>query len=167
MFISLLLKKALPFALTFVVGTALGGLTWLFGGSDKKTETVVVTRTYEYSRRCRMSHKLVAESRPLTILFKPEARWPNGFEPGATWPAGFKAKYKFPGAKVLVTFGADGKVERVEPSDEPYRSLGLVGDRVAWECMERAARQIQFTPETVNSVPVTVTKEVEIRFLND
>jgi hypothetical protein len=31
--------------------------------------------------------------------------------------------------------------------------------------MARAARQIQFEPETVNSVPVTVTREVEIRFM--
>ncbi|HEX6182309.1 MAG TPA: hypothetical protein VFZ44_00250 [Pyrinomonadaceae bacterium] len=165
MILSLLLKKALPFALTFVVGTALGGLTWLFGGSEKKTETVVVTRTYEFGSRCRMrGHKLVAETKPLTILFKPDARWPNGFEPG-TWPGGSKVGYKFPGAKVRVTFGADGKVHRVEPSDEPYPSLGTSGDKIVWECMERAARQIQFKPETVDGVPVTVTQEVNIGFM--
>ena len=75
MIVSLLLKKALPFALTFVVGTALGGLSWLFGGSEKKPETTLVTRTYDYGSRCRMrSHQLVAESKPLVILFKPAAR---------------------------------------------------------------------------------------------
>ncbi|HYP51910.1 MAG TPA: hypothetical protein VEQ42_00120, partial [Pyrinomonadaceae bacterium] len=98
-----LLKKALPFALTFVVGTALGGLTWLFGGSEKKAEKALVTRSYDFPGRCgsrARRHKLVAESRPLLILFKPDARYPLA-------PEGR--------VRVNVTFGADGEVKAVEP----------------------------------------------------
>jgi hypothetical protein len=145
MILSLLLKKALPFALTFVVGTALGGLTWLFGGSEKKTETIVVTRTYEFGSRCRMRHKLVAESKPLEILSVPDVRYPS---------------YAFDSVHVTVTFGADGKVREVEPL------MPLVSEPL-FESVERAARQIQFKPELVNGVPVSVERNVTIRVRRD
>jgi hypothetical protein len=165
---SFLLKKALPFTLTFVFGAALGGLFGLFGHSGKKAESWSFTRTYEFSSRCRSMRprNLLAESQPLIILYKPDATWPSDFRPDAFWTNEFGAGYRFPGAKVRVTFGADGKVQQVEPSDEPYPSLGAKGDKVVWECMERAARQIRFAPETVDGRPVTVTKDVEIRFVN-
>jgi hypothetical protein len=162
---SLLLNKALPFALTFVVGTALGGVTWLFGGSGKKAETApLVTSTYEFKSRCgsrvRRRHQLVAETRPLAILFKPDARWPRGVEPGmeGTRPA-----------VVRVTFGADGRVHDVRPLASWFdvRDEELVGVKATWEAVERAARRIRFTPETVDSVPVSVTRDVEIRFFAD
>ena len=162
MILSLLLKKALPFTLTFVVGTALGGLTWLFGGSGKKAETIVVTRTHEYGRRCRTrSHKLVAESKSLNILNVPAARWPRGVtaaQPGVNF------------VRVRVSFGADGRAQNVIPL-ESWFSLteedDLVGVKAVWESAEQAARQIQFEPEMINGVPVTVTKDVEIRFIRD
>jgi hypothetical protein len=160
MILSLLLKKALPFALTFVVGTALGGLTWLFGCSEKKkTETVVVTRTYDYGRRCRMRrHNLVAETKQLVINFKPDARRPLGAENEGPRSA-----------TVRVTFGADGKVQDVKPLASWFhgRDGSLVDVKARWEAVERAARQIEFTPETVDGVPVTVNRNVEIRFLAD
>jgi hypothetical protein len=34
-----------------------------------------------------------------------------------------------------------------------------------WDAVENAAREIRFTPETINGVPVTVEREVEMRFL--
>ena len=156
MIISLLLKKALPFMLTFVVGTALGGLTWLFGGSEKKAETVVVTRTYDFKSRCgnARSHKLVAESKPLVINFTPDARYPGGSADSV---------------RVNVIFGADGEVAGVMPlstlSDAPdgYRVM----EKAKWEAVGRAARQIRFTPETINGVPVTVEREVEIRLFDE
>ena len=159
MFISLLLKKALPFALTFVVGTALGGLTWLFGGSEKKTEKVVVTRTYDFKRGCdsRMRrHTLVAETKPLVINYIPDARLPLGARRGGE---------RF--ATALVTFGADGRVQDVLPVagwfGEGPEGESLSEVKVGWEAVERAARRIDFTPETRDGVPVTVTREVEIR----
>lgn len=149
-----LLKKALPFTLTLVVGTALGGLTWLFGGPGKKAETAVVTRTYDFKDRCgaRRRHKLVAESKPLLILFKPDARYPLA-----------------PEGRVLVnvTFGADGEVKAVKPraSWSRGRDQDLVRVKAMWDAVENAARQILFTPETVDGVPVSVERDVEIRFL--
>jgi hypothetical protein len=161
--LSLLLRKALPFALTFVVGTALGGLTWLSGGAGKKAETALYTRTYDFHGGCsKRRHRLVAETKPLEIHFKPDARWPRGImmaRPGGRPDS----------ARVRVTFGADGRVAEVSPADawlagEPARRSVLAG---VWYAVEGTARQIRFTPETVDSVPVTVTKDVEIRFLTD
>jgi hypothetical protein len=164
---SLLLKKALPFTLTFVVGTALGGLTWLFGAAEKKAETPLVTRTYDFGPRCGNAHhhNLVAVTKPLVILFKPDARRPRELRGtdqehiGSLW--------------VSVTFGADGKVQDVKPSGgwaEADKwgmadSDEIVELKATLRAVERAARQIQFEPETVNSIPVSVTKEVEIWFM--
>jgi hypothetical protein len=162
MMFSLLLKKALPFTLTFVVGTALGGLTWLFGGSEKKGEATRVTSVYDFKRGCGPRHRrrLVAESKPLVILFKPDARLPLGAEPGQ---AGARP------ALVRVTFGADGKVQDAQPMSFRFhgRDESLVEIKALWESVERAARQIRFTPESVDGVPVTVMRDVEIRFLTD
>ncbi len=158
--LALLLKKALPFALTFVVGTALGSLAGLFRSADKKWETTLVTSTYDFHSRCgARRYKLVAESKPLVILFKPDARWPRGGDMG---------KGLHP-AQVLVTFGADGKVQKVRPLASWFhvRDEELDEAKAAWEAVERAARQIKFTPETINSMPVSVEREVEIGFFTD
>jgi hypothetical protein len=153
-----LLKKALPFTLTFIFGAALSGLVGLFGSPEKKTEYAFTTRTYDYGGRCRSKprrHHLVAESKPLAILNKPEAVLPAG-------SGGFKSNPEF--IPVNVTFGADGKVQQVErPACLAYDCYDMRDERSGrWEAVERAARQIQFTPETINGVPVTVVKEVKI-----
>ncbi|HEX7956595.1 MAG TPA: hypothetical protein VF508_06620, partial [Pyrinomonadaceae bacterium] len=177
--LSLLLKKALPFTLTLVVGSALG---WVFRPSPPAATVWVWPehstpllgregpfgeprwRSHEHCRARR--HRLVAESRPLAILFKPDARWPKDLNRDLPW-GDAKENYVFPGARVRVTFGADGKVQRVEPGDELYPALGRKAGEVVRKRMERAAWQIQFEPETVDGVPVTVTRDVEIHFLND
>jgi hypothetical protein len=163
---SLLLKKALPFALTFIVGSLVGGLFKLFGGG---VETNAPARAYIYGygeghgRSCRMRHRyLVAESKPLVILFKPDARLPQitGEDILRSAPRS---------ALVRVTFGADGKVQAVEPFYENAWGINRLplGPywKEYWESVERAARQIQFAPEVENGLPVTVTKELEIFFL--
>jgi hypothetical protein len=166
---SFLLKKAIPFALTLIIGSVIGGLFKSVGFGVQRTER---SRAYFYGYgegRSGCKHArgryLVAESKPLTILFKPDASWPEDFKTDASSPFSLEEIRKFPGASVRVTFGADGKVQWVEPSYDPHPSLGHKADKVAWECMARAARQIQFAPETVDGVPVTVTREVEIRFM--
>jgi hypothetical protein len=159
---SFLLKKALPFTLTFVFGAALGGLAGLFGHSEKKVESWSFTSTYDYGGHCRMRrHNLVAESKPLTILSKPDAvltgvgAWKGDAEP----------------VKVLVTFGADGRVQGVESYRDwcarSYKSQPEVLRTAVWEAAVRAARQIEFRPETVNGLPITVTQDVEIRLLSE
>jgi hypothetical protein len=143
-----LLKKALPFTLTFIFGAALSGLAGLFGSPEKKGESWSGTRTYEFGSRCRLRrHRLVAESKPLAILDQPAARY---YIPGT----GTKA------VRVNVTFGADGTVKKVEHL-QPLLPEEML------KAVERAARQIKFTPETINSVPVTVEKEVEINLAAD
>ena len=92
---------------------------------------------------------LVAETRPLVILFKPDAVLPYRDEMG---------KEGNNLVSVSVTFGADGKVHAVE-------QLPPLMPDVMKQAVERAARQIQFEPETVNSVPITVTKDIEIQFM--
>ena len=65
----------------------------------------------------------------------------------------------------VVTFGADGKVQGVESGSllsacGLYKMGEVSGDML--EAVRKAAMQIQFEPETVNGMPVTVVKEVEI-----
>ena len=171
---SCLLKKLVPFALTFVVGSTIGGLFNSFGWrSTPAFGGLGVGPSYRFERRysCRMhARDLVAETKPLVILFKPDARLPRDL--GVRWPP------QPVSVRVLVTFGADGKVQQVEPvegspladevrAERQGRFVENLGAHVMWDAVERAARQIQFTPEMINSVPVSVTKEVEIHFMAD
>ena len=170
---SLLLKKALPFTLTLVVGSALGGLfrpsppaatmwTW----ADNVTPALGREGPFGHGRghdHCRMRPRnLVAVTKPLVILFKPDAVLPREFH---------ENRWSVDPIFVNVTFGADGKVQKVEPVSRSFINykpddLVNIADTVE-RAAERAARQIQFTPETINSVPVSVTREVEIRFTNN
>lgn len=155
---SCLLKKALPFTLTFVFGAALGGFFGLFGHSGKKAESWSYTRTYEFGHHCRMHRRnLVAESKPLSILNVP----------GAAMTVERNSLRRGTGERVIaaVIFGADGKVQGVESADlmsacGKYRIGEVSGDMLS--AVKRAAMQIQFEPETVDGVPVTVTREVGI-----
>jgi hypothetical protein len=153
-----LLKKALPFTLTFIFGAALSGLLGLFGHSEKKAESWSFTHTYEFGSHCRMRrHNLVAITKPLNILNVPDAVMsvePNSLRRGTD-------------VRVLadVIFGADGKAQGVESASllsacGKYRGEEASGDIL--RAVKRAAMQIQFEPETVDGVPVTVTREVEI-----
>jgi hypothetical protein len=149
---SCLLKKLVPFALTFVVGATIGGFfksrvkTWT---STERTTLMLDHGGYGYGHSCRMYRRdLVAETKPLVILFKPDANYPHAGEGyvNSVW--------------VRVTFGSDGKVQDVQQLQPLLPNLML-------KAVDRAARQIQFTPETVNSVPVSVTKDIEIHFMGD
>jgi ribosomal protein L35 len=165
---SCLLKRVLPFTLTFMLGAFVGGLfkahragpaawTW-----ERATPLLGHEGPfgYGYGHSCRMrSRYLVAETKPLVILFKPDAILPPELD-SEQWSVGIMS--------VRVTFGADGKVQRVE-SVESHRFRGNAKEEkrdkreaAIWDAVERAARGIQFKPEMINSVPVTITKEVEI-----
>jgi hypothetical protein len=168
---SLLLKKALPFALTLIIGSLIGGLFKPFVPGAWRAEH---PRAYFYSygegRSCPMHARqryLVAESKPLTITFKPDARLPREFSS--------LTKDGLESVPVSVTFGADGKIQNARLNgDWLFARTGGISDAnttaeivAVSRAAESAARQIQFEPETVNSVPVTVTREVEIRFMAD
>ena len=149
---SLLLKKAIPFALTFVLGSFVGGLFKSFVSGGRSYGHA---RAYHYDygegHSCGMRARqryLVAESKPLAILFKPDAGYPGVSE-------GHRNS-----VLVNVTFGADGKVQNVEHLQP------LLPDSML-KSVERAAWEIQFEPEMVNGLPVSVTKEVEIHFMGD
>ncbi|HWW74118.1 MAG TPA: hypothetical protein VNZ44_01910 [Pyrinomonadaceae bacterium] len=158
-----LLKKALPFTLTLVVGAALGGMFNPRGVESPSWQGA--RREFRWGRghdHCRMRRRyLVAESKPLEILSTPDA----------VLTRTMTGALGMPRARALVTFGSDGNVQAVEPLDEysvkAWRELPSAEDPFAaecWQAVERAARQIRFEPETINGMPVSVTKEVEIRF---
>jgi hypothetical protein len=167
---SLLLKKTLPFALTFVVGSLIGGLFHSFGVGGREPRPA---HAYFYGygeghgRSCRMRARqryLVAETKPLAIIFKPDAMLPAGTGALALVPDSVTP---------IVTFGADGRVQGVEPQQLVGCAAAIAsikdaeaaarGNKLVWDAVERAARQIQFEPEMENGLPVTVVKDVEIR----
>jgi len=158
---ALLLKKALPFTLTFILGAVLGGLGGPFpsGGKGAGAASGRHGRGHGYRghgrRSCDMrTYRLVAESKPLDIRYQPDAVLPRGL-------SGWRENYG--SARLLVTFGSDGKVQAVEPLDE--RAVAAYSGRGAlWRALEGAAQQIRFEPETINGMPVSVSKEVGIRF---
>jgi hypothetical protein len=170
-----LLKRVLPFTLTLIVGAALGGLFNLFGARREALRVVrTELRTFSYGEGHGCKHgrfkrrELVAETKPLVILFKPPARLPREFREFDD-----RALFHFVprSALVRVTFGADGKVLAVEPFYEGHPGIDRLplGDdwKKAWDSVERAARLIQVTPEMNNGLPVPATKELEIFFLLD
>jgi hypothetical protein len=159
---SLLLKKAIPFALTFVLGSFIGGLFKSFGPGDYNAKH---PRAYFYGygeghgHSCRMRYQrryLVGESKPLKITFQPDAcgSCVPGMKEGGLRPL-----------PVNVTFGPDGKVQYVEMVADWRIRTPEIDNKAVWSVLEDAARGIQFEPEIVNGVPRTVTREVEIHFI--
>lgn len=158
---SLLLKKALPFALTLIIGSLIGGLFKSFvPGGQSYNHPRAFYYGYGEGHSCRMRFQrrnLVAESKPLKILY----------QPNASMTIRRDSLRRGTGVNVLavVTFGADGKVQGVESGSllsacGLYKTGEASGDIL--EAVRKAAMQIQFEPETVNGMPVTVVKEVEI-----
>jgi hypothetical protein len=149
-----LLKRALPFTLTFVVGAAVGGFFQFFGAGGARPLSRRHVYTFEGPRGCdkkfrRHAFEAAPASRRPIILFKPDA-----FQPRLT------DRYVTSSVLVGVTFGADGKVLSVE-----QRQPHLPGALLA--AVERAARQIQFVPATAHGEPTTVTEDVSIRIASE
>ena len=147
---SCLLKRVLPFTLTFVVGATLGWLFNFHGTGVQYTarlESHPAPFAYGYGRSCRMYRRdLVAETKPLVVLEQP--------------PAVYTAEAKrhgFAGAvRLNVTFGLDGAVKSVEClRGQPY---GLT------EAAERAAWRIVFIPAKINGLTITTKRTVEYDF---
>jgi TonB family protein len=150
--ISCLLKKALPFTLTFIVGATVGGL-FKSHRSYEAAWSVNVTPLMGHEGQfgdrhgCRAyRRRLLAESSPLVI----------NSQPTATYTTMAKRHGLTGVVRLRVTFGADGSVKEVVP-------LRLLPDGLT-ESAEAAAWQIKFTPATENGVPISVAKTLEFDF---
>jgi len=147
-----LLKRALPFTLTFVIGAAVGGFIQLLAARGAAWFTKRDAYTYSARRGCDKKfrrHHAAHEYRRPVILFKADARLPADYVPGTL---GHGARP----VRVSVTFGEDGAVRAVEALDRWTDEMS--------ESAESAARKIKFLPATRGGVPATVTEEVIIRF---
>jgi TonB family protein len=148
-----LLKRVLPFMLTFAVGAALG---WLFnfsgaGGRFAEVTTRLERREapfgYGYGRSYRMYRRnLVAETKPLVVLEQPPAIYTTEAK-----------RHSFGGAvRLSVTFGADGTIKNIERLRGQLYGLTEAAERAAW--------RIKFIPATENGLPITVTRTIEYDF---
>ncbi len=140
------LKRVLPFTLTFILGAAVAGFAGLLRSGPAGT-----FKRAQYGHGgggCGTAYryKLLAESKPLTINYRPTAVY--------TYAA---RKNGFTGTvRMRVTFGADGAVKAVETlQGQPY---GLT------QSAERAAWRTGFTPALENGLPISVTRTVEYDF---
>lgn len=143
-----LLKRILPFALTFALGAAVAGIAGLFTGSGagvfKRRQQTYHGGGGGCSKGYR--HKLLAESKPLYVKYQPTAVYTSEAR-----RRGFSGK-----VRLRVTFGADGAVKSVETlQGQPY---GLT------QSAERAAWGITFSPSLENGLPVPVTRTIEYDF---
>jgi outer membrane biosynthesis protein TonB len=151
MFVSLL-KRALPFTLTLLVGSGLGSI---FSGAspreDKRAQTTTaafVSRTYSCGARHR-GGDVAAASTPLIVTFEPNTRLTEAARRNKTTGV----------VELLVRFGADGKATVVD-------HLTTLPDGLTEEA-ERAAERTAFKPATINGMPYTVTEVRQFIFSLD
>ncbi|HVG33140.1 MAG TPA: energy transducer TonB [Pyrinomonadaceae bacterium] len=146
-----LLKRALPFTLTLLVGSGLGSI---FSGASPRsqssvtTTTTLTTRSYSCAERHR-ARAAAAESTPLIVTFEPNTRLTEAARRNKTVGV----------VELLVRFGADGKATVVD-------HLTTLPDGLTEEA-ERAAERTAFRPATINGKPYTVTEVRQFIFSMD
>ena len=146
-----LLKRVLPFTLTFILGAAVAGIAGLLRPGGDRSYVALERHSYGWGegRSCRTTvkrHKLLAESKPLAINHRPNA----------VYTAEARRRAHTGTVRLRVTFGADGKVKAVETlQGQPY---GLT------QSAERAAWRTNFTPALENGLPISVTRVIEYDF---
>jgi len=146
-----LLKRALPFTLTLLVGSGLGSI---FSGTSPRSQSSVTTTTMLTSRSysCAERHRAraaAAESTPLIVTFEPNTRLTEAARRNKTVGV----------VELLVRFGADGKATVVD-------HLTTLPDGLTEEA-ERAAERTAFRPATINGKPYTVTEVRQFIFSLD
>jgi Gram-negative bacterial TonB protein C-terminal len=147
-----LLKRALPFTLTLLVGSGLGSI---FSGastsnrSSVTTTTTLTSRSYSCASRHRKGSAAPAESTPLIVTFEPNTRLTEAARRNKTVGV----------VQLLVRFGADGKATVVD-------HLTTLPDGLTEEA-ERAAERTAFKPATINGKPYTVTEVRQFIFSLD
>lgn len=143
-------KRALPFLLTLLVGVFLGSLFKTVTTNYTPKFAYVVKQEssgYEYRNRhgCRTRSYRSEDSAPV-VTFKPLATYTESAR-----------QNEFEGTvRLLVEYRADGTIGDIDVlQGQPY---GLTDEA------KEAARDIRFKPATRNGEPVTVNKEVEFHF---
>lgn len=145
-----MLKRAMPFALTLLVGTGLGSI-FGFNQPSPRTDGLRVFRSERHSRcpsekRRAFTNPSSRHSTPLEITYQPNTRLtPEAVRNDTTGVV-----------KLLVRFNADGTTTVVE-------RLSTLPDGLTQEAV-RVAEQTRFNPKTVNGEPVTVTEDKEYVF---
>jgi|GEM_PF-2568719 len=138
------LKRALPFIMTLIVGMGLGSIFgWNSSAPKAKNEERLVTVT-ERRGSCRSyrGRRAFSESTPLKITY----------EPNTTYTP-LALKNKTTGVVQLrVRFNADGTTTVVE-------QLSTLPDGLTEDAV-RVVERTQFEPETYNGQPVSVTKDM-------
>jgi TonB family protein len=138
------LKRALPFVLTLMVGTGLGSI-FGFGGSPMN-----LTSKHKPSRNWQSRHNRDCPSRmastPVVIKFKPEP----------TYSDKAYSQQMSGTVRLNVEFKDDGTIGEIETLEGmPY---GLT------EESREAAKGIAFTPATIDGTPFTTRRVVEFTF---
>jgi Gram-negative bacterial TonB protein C-terminal len=146
-----LLKRALPFMMTLLVGTGLGSI---FSGAtslrdDTKTSTITTTLTTRHTGCGMRNRAVVAESTPLIVTFEPNTRLTEAARRNKTTGV----------VELLVRFDADGKATVVD-------HLTTLRDGLTEEA-ERAAERTVFRPATINGRPYSVTEVRQFIFSLD
>lgn len=143
-------KRALPFLLTLLVGVFLGSLFKTATTSYQPKFAYVVKQESSghenrYRYGCRTRSYRSEDSAPV-ITFKPLATYTESARLN-----------EFEGTvRLLVEYRADGTIGDIDVlQGQPY---GLTDEA------KEAARDIRFKPATRNGEPVTVNKEVEFQF---
>jgi TonB family protein len=149
------LKRVLPFTLTLIIGTAIGGLFNIFSASPQATPGVfrlesayrTTTDTASGGGGCRTRRRNYSEEyRSARIL--------SQSQPAYTTEA---RRNQTQGEVILrVTLGADGTVSNVE-------AITSLPDGLT-EQAQKAARQIKFAPALRNGYPVDEAKTITYSF---
>jgi TonB family protein len=141
-----LVKRVLPFMFALIAGlmaTAVVG-TVTHGGPER-----FFRREGHAHRSCPHMNKFAAYSTPVIISFKPQpVRTRSATRDGVTGVV-----------ELQMTLGRDGSVSEIVPVSE--LPDGLTEEAV------RAAKDIKFSPATVNGEPVDTTQNIKFSFGND
>jgi hypothetical protein len=136
-----LLKRAIPFTLTLLVGSGLGSIFSSTSPSNERSMRLSAT-TITSRHSCGSRHRAVAapQSTPVVVTFEPIARPTEAAQRNHTRGM----------VSLLVQFGADGKAKVVD-------HITTLPDGLTEEA-ERVVKGTAFNPATINGVPYTVTE---------
>ncbi|HEX8143120.1 MAG TPA: energy transducer TonB [Pyrinomonadaceae bacterium] len=145
------LKRALPFLLTLLVGSALGSIFSSTSQQRRGTSPSITTALTTSRHSCGMRSRAVAvaQSTPLIVTFEPSTRLTEAARRNKTTGT----------VELLVRFGADGEATVVD-------RITTLPDGLTEEA-ERAAERTLFKPATINGKPYSVTELRQFVFSAD